>query len=263
MTSNDIAGLTKAFNLTPLSGEIFRYLIEYGDSKAVQIRKSLKCERTPFYRAIAALESSGFVSVSGARRSQSLVLNDLNSIKSLLDAKKKSITDAESSLNQLTSSLKAIRDSRYYDKNVEIISGQDSYLRSMQALISGGGKVLRDITPDSETLYSMAGSREKYESIVKIIKSERLRRKIKIEILFDNQAKNIDSFSATSKLDLKESRVFDGNLKLDCYLNTCGNKTLFYTKDVKGSWGLIITDEFITKLLNSLFDVIWSQSRPL
>lgn len=263
MEKVDINEIKKALELSPVEGEIFAFILDYGRIKSVEIRKSLHLDRAQFYRALSLLESKGLVIIGGTARKQVVELEDIDNIGRVLHEKKSQIENAEKSLTDILTNLKNTRDDRYQRGNVEIISGKDAYLRSMQSVLKGGGKILRDITPDSKTLYKMAGSEQEYKKIVSKIKKERISKKIAIKILFDNQARVIDKHSENSQKDLKEVRMLDRNLKLDCYLNTCGTKTLFYTKDVDGSWGIIIKDELITKLLNSLFDVLWEQSKGI
>lgn len=259
----DIHAVTKTFGLSQTESEVFEHLLQYGSIKAVELRKNLHLDRAPFYRTLSNLEAKNLVIITGSLRKQIIDLQEIGSIGALLQLKKKEIEEAQKSLATLQVNMKELRDNRYHKDNVEIFSGSDAYLLSMQSILNGGGKILRDITPDSAMLYSMAGSKEKYESIVSKIKSERLKKNIAIQILFDNQAKNIDGLSATNPKTLKESRQFEGNLKLDCYLNICGSRSLFYTKDASGSWGIIIKDPLIANLLNSLFDVIWQLSKTL
>ena len=259
----NLHSLTSTFSLSTSESEVFEYLLQYGQIAAVTLRKNLHLDRAPFYRTLSNLESKNLVVISGSLRKQTVELQSLESIEDTLAKKKVEIESAEKALANLAANMNELRDNRYHRENVEIYSGEDAYLQSMLAVLRGGGKLLRDITPDSATLYKMAGSQKAYENIVKIIKSERLKKKIAIQILFDNQAKNIDQYSATNPKTLKESRVFGSNLKLDCYLNTCGSRSLFYTKDATGSWGIVITDSLITNLLNSLFDVVWNLSKPL
>lgn len=261
--SSDLHALIKSLDLSQIEGEIFEHLLEFGYIKAVDLRKVLHIERTPFYRTLSLLEEKNLITISGDLRKQVIHINEFSEINQVLEDKRKQMTIAQQSLANLKANMRQLRDNRYRNDNVEVISGPDAYLNAMQSLIRGGGKILRDITPDSATLYQIAGSKEKYERIVSEIKSERLKLNISIRILFDNQAKVIDDLSMTNPITLKESRVLNSNLHLGCYLNTCGSKTLFYTKDVDSSWGIIIKDELITNLMNSLFDVLWNQSTRL
>lgn len=255
--------IISTLGLTGGESEIFEHLLEYGEIKAVELRKNLRLERAQFYRSLSMLENKNLVTIKGSLRKQVVSLQQIDSIKSILTQKKLELETAEKSLLSFQANMKDLRDKRYHQDNVEIYSGEDAYLESMKSVLSGGGKLLRDITPDSGTLYQMAGSKDKYESIVKVIKAERLKKQIAIQILFDNQAKDIDIYSATNPKTLKETRIFGGNLKLDCYLNTCGSRSLFYTKDQSGSWGIVLKDPLIATLLNSLFDVVWKLSKPL
>lgn len=259
----NIHSLVNAFGLSQSESEVFEHLLQYGAIKAVELRKILHLDRAPFYRTLSSLEAKNLLVISGSLRQQVVELQSLDSIKLSLDQKKQELDSARKSLSSLLVNMKELRDKRYHRENVEIFSGDNAYLESMQSILKGGGKLLRDITPDSDTLYRMAGGKSKYESIVKLIKTERLKKNISIQILFDNQAKNIDELSATNPDTLKETRKHDGNLKLDCYLNTCGSRSLFYTKDSTGSWGIVLKDPLITNLLNSLFDVIWKLSKSL
>jgi sugar-specific transcriptional regulator TrmB len=259
----NLHAITSTFGLSQSESEVFEHLLQYGSIKAVELRKNLHLDRAPFYRTLTSLESKNLIVISGALRKQTVGLQNIESISDSLRLKKLEIESAEKSLSSLAANMKELRDSRYHKDNVEIFSGPDAYLQSMQSILAGGGKILRDITPDSAMLYEMAGSKENYEGVVKKIKSERLRKNIAIKILFDNQAKNIDSLSATNPSALKESRVFRGDLKLDCYLNICGSRSLFYTKDATGSWGIVLKDPLIANLLSSLFEVIWNQSQNI
>ena len=255
--------IIRTLGLSGGESEIFEHLLEYGEIKAVDLRKVLHLDRAPFYRTLSLLENKNLITIKGSLRKQVVSLQQIDSIKSIFTQKKLELESAEKSLLSFQANMKELRDKRYHENNVEIYSGDDAYLESMKSVMRGGGNLLRDITPDSGTLYKMAGTKEKYEKIVKHIKAERLTKKIAIKILFDNKAKNIDIHSATNPKTLKETRVFGGNLKLDCYLNTCGSRSLFYTKDQSGSWGIVLKDSLIATLLNSLFDVIWNLSKPL
>ncbi len=259
----DIHAITKAFELNKLEGEILEHLLENGRTKAVDLRRVLHLDRATFYRLLKELELKDLLVISGSPRQQAVALQDIKMLSTLLTTRKSNLIAAEKALKDLQANMRDLRDNRYRQDNVEVISGKDAYLKSMLSLIRGGGKLLRDITPDSGTLYKMAGDKTNYEGIVRIVKAERLRKKIAIQILFDGSAKEIDHHSRTSSVDLKEVRKFDKKLKLDCYVNTCGTRTLFYTKDATGSWGILIKDPLITNLINSLFDVVWSMAHPL
>lgn len=259
----NLHALTNTFGLSQPESEVFEHLLQYGSIKAVELRKILHLDRTPFYRALSSLETKNLILIKGDLRKQTVALQSTISIEHSLEQKSRELSAAKESLANLAANMQEIRDSRYHRDNVEIYSGPNAYLDSMLSLLKGGGKLLRDITPDSATLYRMAGDQAKYQSIIKTFKAERLRKNISIRILFDNRAKDIDALSAADPQTLKESRRYDGNLKLDCYLNTCGSRSLFYTKDATGSWGIIIKDPLIANLLNSLFDVVWKLSKPL
>lgn len=259
----NLHAITVTFGLSLSESEVFEYLLQYGSVKAVDLRKNLHLDRAPCYRTLSDLESKNLVVIKGSLRKQIVDLQDIISIKDALNIKKKEIEQAQVSLSALQANMKELRDNRYHKDNVEIFSGSEAYLESMLCVIKGGGKIFRDITPDSRFVYEMAGGEAKYRKIIREFKAQRIKLNIAIRILFDNQAKNIDELSATNPVDLKESRVFGGNLKLDCYLNTCGSRSLFYTKDASGTWGIVLKDPLIANLLNSLFDVIWNLSKPL
>ncbi len=255
--------IISTLGLTGGESEIFEHLLEYGEIKAVELRKNLRLDRAPFYRSITLLESKNLVTVRGNLRKQVVSLQQIDSIKSILTQKKMELETAEKSLLSFQANMKDLRDKRYHQDNVEIYSGEEAFSDSMYSVLKGGGKIFRDITPDSETIYQMAGGKDKYMVFFKKYKPFRVKNNVKIQILFDKNAKNIDQISMTNKQDLKESRIYGGSLKLDCYLNICGSRSLFYTKDQSGYWGIVLKDPFIANLLNSLFDVIWNLSKPL
>lgn len=259
----NLHSIISTLGLTGSEAEIFEHLLEYGEIKAVELRKNLRLDRAPFYRALSLLEDKNLILVQGSLRKQLVSLQNISSITSILTKKRLELDSAEKSLLSFQANMKELRDKRYHRDNVEIFSGEKAFENSMFSVLKGGGKIFRDITPDSETIYQMAGGQVKYMNFFREFKPARVRQQVKIQILFDNHAKHIDEISMTNPKDLKESRKYDGNLKLDCYLNTCGSRSLFYTKDQSGYWGIVLKDPLITNLLNSLFDVIWNLSKPL
>lgn len=259
----NLHALTSTFDLSQTESEVFEHLLEYGGIKAVELRKYLHIERAPFYRSLSLLESKNLIQVKGSLRKQVVSLQDIDSISQTLAQKKSALDSAHKSLLSFQANMKELRDSRYHRDNIEVFSGENAFIDSMFSVLKGGGKIFRDITPDSLTIYHMAGGEAKYRQFIGEFKPKRIKQNVKIKILFDNRAKNIDELSMPNPEDLKESRIFGGNLKLDCYLNTCGSRSLFYTKDQSGYWGIVLKDPLITNLLNSLFDVIWNLSKPL
>lgn len=259
----NLHAIVSTLGLSGSESEIFEHLLEYGDIKAVELRKNLHLDRAPFYRSLSILESKNLIVVTGTLRKQIVSLQNLDSLTAMLSQKKSELELAQKSLSTFKASMEELRDNRYHQDNVEIFSGKNAFVDSMFSVLKGGGKIFRDITPDSATIYEMAGGKDKYLDFFKTFKPLRVKQKIQIKILFDNKAKTIDELSATNATDLKESRKYDGNLKLDCYLNTCGSRSLFYTKDQSGYWGIVLKDPLITNLLNSMFDVIWNQSKSI
>ena len=257
---SDAKLLANTLNLTIIESEIFEYLLDYQSSRASEVRKILRLDRTAFYRSITSLENKGIIKISGKLREQKIEIRDIQGLKTILDNKQKDIAQAKSSLDVIQSKMKQLRDARYKQDNIKIFSGKSAFIQAMNETILGGGKVYRDLTPDSEEVYQLAGGKKEYFNFILDFKKRRVERGIQIRILLDKKAKSLDDLDYTNRLDLKEVRQFGGDLKLDCFMNTCGDRTLFYTKDKNGSWGLVIKDELITKLLNTLFDYIWSQA---
>jgi sugar-specific transcriptional regulator TrmB len=259
----ELHAVAKAFDLTRTESEIVEFLLQYGSVKSAELRQILHVDRTPFYRALNNLVIKDLVVVTGPLRKQSVELQDLKAISTRLSTKKQELAAAEQSLVKFQASMRELRDKRYHQDNVEIFSGQGSYLRSMNAILSGGGKILRDLTPGHTTLYKLAGSEQEYREIVKEIKAKRIRLGISIRTLMDNQAQKNEKIISPQTFELKEYRFFPGNLHMQCYLNTCGSRTLFYTSDVTGSWGILLKDQLIAKLASSLFDALWAQSHSI
>lgn len=260
MSMDKLSLVAGALALKPAEREVVEYLLQYGGSKAAEMRSFLHLDKTQYYRALESLQDSGIITVFGERRSQVVELVEMAVLQEALAKKKREIEMAQNSLATLADQAKQMVNSSYFSRNIEVISGKDAYLRSMKSVLAGGGPVLRDITPDSAVLYKMAGGKKEYEGIVSQIKRLRKSKKIAIQILFDNSAKIIDGLSKTNRDDMKEARMFQGDLHLNCYLNICGSKTLFYSQNKVGCWGLVIKDEIISKMLAALFDAMWGMS---
>lgn len=255
--------LAKTLGLNAPENEIFEYLLEYQSSMASDVRKVLHLDRTVFYRSLSTLENKGIVTITGKLRRQKIDIKDIAAIKKILHDKQDELTQASKSLDTIQMQIKELRDKRYKQENIHVFSGKRAFMQAMDETLLGGGKIYRDLTPDSSAVYQLAGGKKAYLDFIHDFKNRRIKKNVKIRILLDSNAKYLDELDYTTKADLKEVRQFGSNLRLDCFLNTCGDRTLFYTKDKNGSWGLVIKDELITKLLNTLFDLLWSQANVL
>jgi sugar-specific transcriptional regulator TrmB len=258
----DISESLQTLGFTQNEIDIYSYLYKNGVAEGPDIYKAISTDKSSFYRAVGNLKEKGLIAALGETRNQKFKIADQKKIFEIYRKKQIEIRETGKNLKKFLASVSDYTKSRYTAKNIQILEGKNAYYLFREELLKGRNYIIRDLIPNSDYTFKMAQGRENYHEDTETFIARRIARKIGFHILYDKTA-NLDRIDFTDKTDpafLKEARQFPFELSIGCSLDTFGDKSAFLNYKNGNLWILIIKDRIITDLLNSLFDVLWSQS---
>lgn len=259
---DEISNSLKALGFSQGEIDIYGWLYQGGLQTGPEIMSQMKMDKSAVYRALNSLKEKGLIDSVGESRNQKFKIDDPKKIYDILNGKKREIEETSKSLNKFLETFGDYRKSKYLSQNIKIFEGEKAYYLLRAEILKEKNTVVRDLTPSSKHAYNMAGSKENYSSdTVKFIQ-KRVKRNIEMRVLYDSNvdAKDMDPTDKTDLTVLKTAKQFPFKLKFGCSMDTFADKTVFMNSGGKNRWILIIKDKLITELINSLFDVLWSQS---
>lgn len=243
--------------------DVYGYLFENGVVSGPEIMYGLKRDKSSTYRSLNLLKEKGLIDSIGQSRNQKFKIDDPKKIYQILNNKKKELDETSKTLNSFLENYSDYKNSKYLAQNIKIFEGPNAYYQLRAEILKEKNTVVRDLTPSSKHAYNMAGSRENYTNDTKTFIKKRVSRNIEMRVLYDSNV-TPEEMDITDKTDLqvlKTAKQFPFKLKFGCSMNTFADKTAFMNSGGKDVWIMIIQDRLVTELFNSLFDVLWSQSK--
>jgi len=249
--------------LTQNEIDIYSYILNNKAVSGKEVYKDISMDKSSFYRALKSLENRNLIYSSGETRNQMFKASPFSNIQKYIKIRKQELNKASKEINNFIQNIEKYTKEKYKDKNIKIFEGEDAYYSFMNEILKEKNIIFRDLSAGCKNTFKFAKSKINYYKFMNYFIKERLKRNIKIRILLDSTNKNIDKYDQSCRETLKEARIYKGIFNLNCFLNTFGDKSGFFTEKSNKFWAVIIKDEFITELLNSLFDIIWADSRKI
>ncbi|MBN2100910.1 hypothetical protein JW710_03385 [Candidatus Dojkabacteria bacterium] len=253
--------LLENLDLTPNEIDIYLYLLKTGSSPGPQIYKELSLDKSSTYRALSELEKKDLIYSLGETRNQLFLANSTDKLLKMQEAKEKEVLGIRKGLKKFIKNIDEFSKKNYKFQNIKIFEGKNAYYAFMEESRKGKYDVFRNIC-STQKIHKLAHTKERYYKYMESYVPERVKKGIKVKILYDKNTKP-DFLDVSDAEKLKEARQYKGNLSLGCFLNTFANKTGFLTLRNGEPWAIIIEDQLITDLINSLFEAIWNISKTI
>ncbi|MBI2356741.1 hypothetical protein HYV12_01685 [Candidatus Dojkabacteria bacterium] len=234
---------------------IYLYLLSKGESLGNQIRKDNQLDKSTSYKAITQLLRKGLITSSGDSRNQKFKVAPKDVMLKLFDKQKAEIDDSKSIFLNAFADLEKYSADYYQNENVKIFVGSDAYTRYHKEILREEIETIRTIT-SSETAKKLAGGTGNLKEGNEWFIKERVSRDINVKVLYDISAIP-DEYDVSNIPLLKECRRYSQKLNLESMMSTFGDRVGFATIKEGKFWALIIKDQLIVDLLNSLFESIW------
>lgn len=239
---------------------IYTYLLANGSSLGSKIHKETLIEKTASYKALAQLQRRGLVNAIGDSRNQLFQVTDKETAIKYFNEQEKELKKSKSDFLTAFDQIEKSSANYYQSENIKIFTGEDAYIYYHKEILKGSGvKQIRTLA-STEVEHMLADGKEKVKNLNKWFIPERLRKNISIQVLYDKNTKP-DEFDLSDKKLLKECRKYDQTMNLPSGMSIFGDRVGFNSIKNGKYWAVIINDAKIATLLDSMYDVIWNQSK--
>ncbi|KKR05796.1 MAG: hypothetical protein UT34_C0002G0303 [candidate division WS6 bacterium GW2011_GWF2_39_15] len=244
--------------LSQIEIAIYLYLLSKGESLGSQIYKENLLDKSSAYKAIAQLERRGLVISSGDSRNQIYKVAPKEQILDLFENRKQGIEQSKTLFINAFADIEKYSAQHYQNENVQIFTGQDAHDRYHETILKGKFDLIRTIAA-SDTAQKAAGNKKLLDKTNTWFIKERVARNILIRVLYDKDTVP-DKYDTSNPKLLKECRRYSERLNLSSMMSTFGDRVGFATIKNGKFWSLIIKDQLIVDLLNSIYDSMWNKS---
>lgn len=256
----EIITALKKLGLTQNEIDIYLFLLKNEGIAAPQIYKSLGLDKSSAYRALSLLQEKELILVSGETRNQEYEAKPADELERFYKQKRQEIKTIGNTINDFVADIESYAKSNYKSQSIKIFEGEKSYFAFNEARLADGVKLIREIGVKEFLDKVVVGV--DYENYMNEYISRRVKKGIKIRCLYDDREDYLP-FDYTNPKILKQARKYTGELDLNSFMSTYGNKVGFFTIKVNTFMGVVIEDVFITKLINSMYDAIWKVSEEV
>lgn len=251
----ELQPLLQVAGLTELEIKIYLYILRKGKISATKIYQSLHLDKSSTYRILDSLVSRGLISLFGDIYAKEYMITDTSVLLQQVNEKSKQLRDAESKLSKIFSTLETTLLKDYKNHNIQVYEGAEGVKIIWEKRLHAKDKVIREIA-NSKTL------REFFPDYLSYM-NEYIQRRVKKGIYLRGlvPTDGIHELDKTSKENLKEIRILPKSNNFIATVTTFDNVTAFHNLKGKRLIGVVIVDEFITNLINYLFEQLWENAR--
>jgi sugar-specific transcriptional regulator TrmB len=259
---NELIKVLQMVGLNQAEMDIYGFLYQNGPSTASTLNHTLRLEKTAFYRAIKSLKEKKLIDSLGEIRNQKFRITNPERIFEIYKKKKSELEETGKSLKKILTNFTDYRQSKYLAENIKIFEGENAYYLFREEILKEKNCIVRTLQPNDFFSYMAAQGMENYQEDTKTFIPKRLKRGISFRIMYDANVdtSTVDFQYKTNPVTMKEARQIPFKLNFRCSMDTFGDKTAFMNVEGKKYWVMIIKDRLVTDLMNSMFDVLWSQA---
>ncbi|MBN1618988.1 hypothetical protein JW887_06660 [Candidatus Dojkabacteria bacterium] len=240
-------------NLTNNEVNVYLFLLENSGSYGNKIYKSKNMDKSSTYIALKNLINKELVYTSGKTRNQKFYAHDPARLHDLWEKREQELILARDQIQKIISSLQKTDKSTH---NIETFQGFSGYKLWMEDRLLNNTSMIKELS-HPRTARMNAGD---YYEYMKWFIPERVKRGISIRLMFDEDSVDevLTHPEVSNSATLKEARIIKANLKVKASLVLYGSKTSFYSSSKGQFIGVIINDQMIHDLVDSIYDYLWS-----
>lgn len=256
----EILNNLQKIGLTKNEVDVYVFLLKNSATFGSDIHTTLGIDKSSCYRAINNLLKLKLIEKSGESKNKMFFINDSKNLDDLIDKKETEILSIKKSFRKLLSEIKKDKDGLYKQENIQIYNGIEGYKLFNEQRLRGNHKYVKEL--GTRLFIEKIISSDEYYSYMNSYIKRRIKKGIKMHTLFDISEEN-DSIDITDEKLLKESRQYPNKLDLGAFITIFGNYFGYYTCKNNKFMGVIVFDPLLTRLIESMYDVIWSLSKPV
>lgn len=251
----EILSKLEAVGFTPLEAKIYLFILKKGKVSAATIHESLHLDKSSTYRILENFVNRGFISAFGTDYGKEYAVSDTNRIIEKIHEEGIKLRSAESSLSTFFSQLETSLLKDYKRHNIQLYEGIDGVKIIWEKRLEAKNKLIREIA-NSKTL------QPHFPDFIPYM-SDYVERRVGKGIFLRGLVpeESINELDKSSEEYLKEIRILPKSKDFIATVTTFDNITAFHNLKGKRLIGVVIVDEFITNLVNYMFDQLWENAR--
>jgi hypothetical protein len=156
--------------------------------------------------------------------------------------------------------LEVYAENEYKKNNITIFQGEDGLKQWNLSRLQPRTKIIREISQRS-SLQPFFSNRKDYDDYMIFYIKRRVSLKKQIRVLV-GQKDSKDIYDITSGADLKETRILPSFFDPRAAVSTWADITGFISFKEGNPLAVSIRDEFVTAVMNSMYDTIWEMCIP-
>lgn len=248
---SDVKNKLEVAGFTSLEAKIYLFILKKGKVSASRIYESLHLDKSSTYRILENFITRGFISAFGTDYGKEYMATDTNRIIEKIHEETLKLRDAESSLSTFFSQLEESLLKDYKKHNIQVYEGVEGVKIIWEKRLESKNKLIREIA-NSETL------QPHFPDFVAYM-SDYVKRRVEKGIYLRGLVTQdgVNELDKSSNEYLKEVRILPKSSDFIATVTTFDNITAFHNLRGKRLIGVVIVDEFITNLINYMFDELW------
>lgn len=247
--------------LTPNEAAIYTYLIRGGIRDGVEVYRDCQIDKSSCYRSLKDLIQKGLVYSIGETRNQKFGAYPTNSLKEFQVKKQKEIEQVGEQIEIFTKDLESYIKDNYQSQRITLFAGKDGYINWMNSRLSDKVDIIRESLSHDYGIDGYAGEKNYYIQMPSYVE-RRVAKKIVMRTLA-NGGEQLDYIDRTRKDILKEVRRLHVTIEKPAGFSTWGDNLGLITRDKGGFLGIVVKDQLLTKMMNGMFDFMWSTAEEV
>ena len=241
----------KEIGLSDLEASLYCISLQYGPSPITELSKYLHISRPNVYKLIRSLEKHGLVNpVSKQKYTRNFMVEPPTVILEKLREKKESVAIIDNNLVSDLPDLLALYHQGEGSTKIKVLKGREQYI-----------KVFNQSVEEENAEIQFCGSAEDFIDFVSWgTETEWIKKRLKKDILIKVLSLPSETTNRLIENDSKEKRqtkILKNKQPFSSSFMIFANKVVLWQP--KAPLAVLIEDQFITKMMKSIFDSLWDK----
>lgn len=243
----------KELGLTEHEILLYSASLALGPVSIAKLAENTAITRPNVYKLMEGLEKHGLANFSYQKhRKKTFMVEPPTNIAQLIKKKREDLQNLDHQIKSLMPDLLSLYKQGELPSSIQIIEDKAAF-----------EKAHRDILDETKDVSEFFGSAEDFITFISWQKEkewikERLKRKLFIRIL-SLPGKNAEILNSKDKEELRETRILKTGKPFNSSFQLYGNKVIMWQPNAP--LAILISDEYITKMLKSIFYMLWDVSK--
>jgi sugar-specific transcriptional regulator TrmB len=231
--------------------KLYALSLKLGPSTIAKLAENLGISRPNVYKVIAGLEKKGLAEFS-QKKNKTFTVNSPTVITDLIRQKKENLSSLDFEVTQLMPELLAQYRQGELPTSIRVLEGQEMFEKAFDSVLDEAKNEMQFFGSVKDFIGFISWGKEK----------DWIRRRVKKNLKMQSlllPGEEAEELKKTDKKELRETRIITGITPFVTSFLLFGNKVIIWQP--KAPLAILITDEYIARMLEGIFNVLWSNSK--